>query len=91
MWREKLLWRVEEENIDPPLAEEELSELNYTLRRISDHYINYSYLPNVFHDRKAILQRLNALIPELENKLHIIRNELIPKYENWVREYGRNE
>jgi hypothetical protein len=38
----------------------------------------------------VILQRLNDLIPELENKLHIIKNELIPKYENWIREYGRN-
>jgi hypothetical protein len=40
MWREKLLWRVEEENMDPPLTEEELEELNYTLRRISDHYLS---------------------------------------------------
>jgi len=96
-WRKVLAWADESQQeqdkeelswdkYEVPFDKAKAQSLNNNLKYVTEGYVNYLHLPNLFGDRKHILEQV------LQSKKRIahqnkIADELVAFYENLVQNY----
>ena len=96
-WRKVLSWANEDQIHDEqrqyswedegaPFDLNKAEQLRDSLRHLTDNYISYSFIPNVFRERNDILRKLKNR-REYVSKRIIQLDELIDFYEELNRNY----